>query len=479
MRTGKGGSVIVPLLMVLLLATPGVTSAAEKLRFKPGFNLFSPQQDVQLGREATVDIEKQLPLVKDAQVERYVSELGRRLAQVAPNNAGYEWTFKVVNSQDINAFALPGGFVYINRGVLEAAEDEAQLAGVMAHEIGHVVMRHGTHQASQAMLARMPLAILGGVLGKSSSVTAQLAQLGISFGVNSIFLKNSRSAESQADEVGTYILYQDGYDPHAMAQFFGIIDKKYPQQGLQFFSDHPNPGNRVKNVDELIPQLGPAKEAKRGSPEFQVAKKKLLAMPPAPKAKPAAASTPSASGTAPAPTPPPAPSARLVKYQGQGFAIAHPDNWEVQKAREGVTLAPPGGVLSGSQGEWAQAYGASVSQYVPQKKGWGLTEATQQFLDSMRQSNPNLRVRQQTSLKIKGRPALSTLLENDSPLQGQKETDRLITVRGKDAMLAVILVAPQSAFQAYAPTFEAMVKSLELRGNPNPVPEDHIRALPS
>jgi len=467
MKTQVGGKKRKPYLaqaaLAVLVVLPSLAFGAEQLRFKPGFNLFSPQQDVQLGREASADVEKQLPLVKDAQLERYVNDLGRRLTQDAPNNAGYDWTFKVVNSQDINAFALPGGFIYVNRGVLEAAENEAQLAGVMAHEIGHVVMRHGTHQASQMMLAQVPLAILGGVLGQSSSLTAQLAELGLSFGVNSIFMKNSRSAESQADQIGTYILYRDGYDPHAMAQFFGIIDKEYPQQGLQFLSDHPNPGNRVKKVDELIPQLGPAREGKTGSPEFQVTKKKLLAMPAPPKAKPGTASTPSAPGTAPAPPPPSAPSSRLVKYQGEGFAIAHPDNWEVQKGQEGVTLAPPGGVLTGPQGEWAQAYGASVSQYVPRKKGWGLIDATQQLLDSLRQSNPNLRVVKQTSLKIKGQPALSTLLENDSPLQGQKETDRLVTVRGKDAMWAVIFVAPQSAFQAYGPTFDAMLKSLDLR----------------
>ena len=456
-REQKGKNYLAALVLAVLVVLPSLAFAAEQLRFKPGFNLFSPQQDVQVGREASAEVEKQLPLVKDAQVERYVNDLGRRLTQDAPNNAGYEWTFKVVNSQDINAFALPGGFIYVNRGVLEAAEDEAQLAGVMAHEIGHVVMRHGTHQASQIMLAQVPLAILGGVLGRSSSLSAQLAEFGISFGVNSIFMKNSRSAESQADQIGTYILYRDGYDPHAMAQFFGIIDKKYPQQGLQFLSDHPNPGNRVKKVDELIPQLGPAKEGKPGSPEFQVAKKKLLAMPPAPKAKPGAA--PAASP----PSPPPPPSSRLVKYQGEGFAIAHPDNWEVQKGQEGVTLAPPGGVLTGPQGEWAQAYGASVSQYVPRKKGWGLIDATQQLLDSLRQSNPNLRVVKQTSLKIKGRPALSMLLENDSPLEGQKETDQLVTLRAKDAMLAVMFIAPQSAAQVYQATFDNMLKSLELR----------------
>jgi predicted Zn-dependent protease len=246
--------------LAALVVLPAVAFAAEQLRFKSGFNLFSREQDVQVGREGVAQVEKEVPLLKDPAVERYVSDLGRRLAGFAPGNTDYPWTFKVVNSREINAFALPGGFVYVNRGVLEAADDEAQLAGVMAHEIGHVTMRHGTHQASQMMLAQMPLAILGGVLGKGSSLTSQLAQLGISFGVNSLLLKNSRGAESQADEVGTYTLNQAGYDPKAMVQFFGIIEKKYPQQGLQFLSDHPNPENRIKGVDQLISQLGPSRQ---------------------------------------------------------------------------------------------------------------------------------------------------------------------------------------------------------------------------
>jgi Zn-dependent protease with chaperone function len=455
-RGQQGKNRVVLLVLAMLVVMPGVVAAREQVRFKPGFNLFSPQQDVQVGREASAEVEKQLPLVQDAQVERYVSDLGRRLAALAPGNTDYPWTFKVVNSQDINAFALPGGFIYVNRGVLEAADGEAQLAGVIAHEIGHVTLRHGTHQASQMMLAQMPLAILGGVLGQGSSLTGQLAQLGISFGVNSLLLKNSRSAESQADEVGTYTLYQAGYDPQAMAQFFEIIEKKYPQRTIQFFSDHPNPENRIEKVDELIPQLGPPRERKADSPEFQVAKKKLLAMPAAPKAKPGPGPAPSATTT------PPSPSSRLVKHQGEGFVIAHPDNWEVQKGQNGVTLAPPGGVLSGPQGETAQAYGASVTRYTPAKRGWGLIDGTQQLIESLRQSNPNLRVMKQSSLKIKGRPALSALLENDSPLEGQKETDQLVTLRAGNAMLAVLFVAPQSAAETYRATFDAMLKSLEL-----------------
>lgn len=259
----------------------------ERLGFHPGFNLFSPAQDVQVGRENAAQVDKQLPILKDSDVERYVNQLGRRLSTFAPDNrSDYVWQFKVVNSSDINAFALPGGFIYVNRATIEAAEDEAQLAGVIAHEEGHIVMRHGTHQASEAVLAQAPLAILGGFLGKGGSIMGQLAQYGVGFGVQSVFLHNSRGMESQADQIGTYILYQAGYDPRAMAQFFEIIESKYPQKTIQFFSDHPNPDNRIRAVDAEIPQLGPRKQWIEDSPEFQSIKRRVQALPLPPKPKP-------------------------------------------------------------------------------------------------------------------------------------------------------------------------------------------------
>src|SRR6516162_4956205 len=141
--------------LVALVGLPGIGWGVQQLKFKPGWNMFSPQQDVQVGREDAAEVDKQLPILQNATVERYVNELGRRLSTYTPNNREeYVWQFKVVNSPDINAFALPGGFIYVNRATIEAAQDEAQLAGVMAHEEGHVILRHGTHQASNMMWAK-------------------------------------------------------------------------------------------------------------------------------------------------------------------------------------------------------------------------------------------------------------------------------------------------------------------------------------
>ena len=452
-RVARGRGV---LLWAVLMLLPAMAWGIEKLRFKPGFNIYKPAQDVEVGREASSQADQQLPLLNDPQVERYISDLGHRLVAFAPNNQSeYVWSFKVVNSSEINAFALPGGFIYVNRGAIEAAEDEAQIAGVMAHESGHVVMRHGTNQASKAMLAELGVALLGQGESTASQVLARLG----GFGVNSWMLKNSRSAESQADEVGTYILHQAGYEPRAMAQFFETIEKKYPQRTIQFFSDHPNPENRIKDVEEEIKVLGEPQNPKTDTPEFEAVKKRVLAMPAPPKAKPAASGSPRSSN------PPPAPSSRMRRFEGKGFGIDYPENWEVHQGEDAVAIYPQGGIVTGSGGEGDQAYGASLSHYRPRgtNGSWGLVDGTNELVSSMRESNPNLRILKQSPLKLGGRAALSSLLENDSPLEGQKEHDQLVTVQSGNGLAALILIAPESAAETYQPTFDAMLKGFSVQ----------------
>ena len=251
--------------------------AAVRTPLRPGWNLFTPEQDIQVGRQASGKIGQQVVLLNDPRVDNYLDALGKKLAAKAP---GYKfpYQYRCVNDEGINAFALPGGFIYINRGVIEAADDEAQLAGVMAHETSHVALRHGTSHASKAAAWQIPFSILGAAGGA-------LAQLGAEFTLNSVLLKYSREDETQADVLGTQILYDSGYDPRALAQFFEKIEADSKgKQPPQFFSDHPNPGNRTGRVEEEVDKLGgPEPNYRRDSDDFHSIKIYLMKLPKPPK----------------------------------------------------------------------------------------------------------------------------------------------------------------------------------------------------
>src|SRR5438045_1545559 len=218
-------------------------------QFHPGFNLFSKQQDVQLGQENAAQVRKQLPVIKDPVLSDYVTRVGNRLVSSREaQESGFPFTFEVVADPTINAFALPGGPMFINTGLLKAVDNEAQLAGVMGHEMSHVILRHGTNQASKSKLIELP-AVLGSQVA-GGSLVGQLTQLGIGLGANSVLLKFSRSAESQADLMGSHLMAESGYDPMQMAKFFQKLEADGGARGPQFFSDHPNPGNRQAAIQQ-------------------------------------------------------------------------------------------------------------------------------------------------------------------------------------------------------------------------------------
>jgi predicted Zn-dependent protease len=295
-------------------------------------------------------------------VDGYLNSLGRRLAEKAPGEK-YPYQFKGVNDMSINAFALPGGFLYVNRGTIEAAENEAQLAGVMGHEIGHVALRHGTNQATKAYAWQLPLAAVGGVVG-SNSLAGVLAQLGAGFAVNSVLLKYSRDAERQADLVGTQILYDNRYDPRAMAQFFEKIEAEGKGgRPPQFLSSHPNPENRMQSVLKETEKLGglPA-NYKSDSAEFQEIKRYIRSLPPAPKGGSQRQPSRQEQGRL---QKPPRPSDRLQTYSGELLQLSHPDNWRVYGQGHSQTLAPEGGIV----GDQALGYGVIISVLSPARNG--------------------------------------------------------------------------------------------------------------
>jgi len=458
---------------------------AARTQLKPGWNMFSTQQDVEVGQQVSKEAEKELRMLNDRRVDNYVNNLGRQLAAKAPGEK-YPYQFKVVNDRGINAFALPGGPIYINRGVIEAADNEAQLAGVIAHEISHVALRHGTNQASKASAAQMPLAILGGLLG-SNSVGATLAQLGASFAVNSILLKYSRTAETQADIMGTQILYDSGYDARAMAQFFEKIQAQdQGGQPVEFFSNHPNPGNRIQRVGEELDNLGGARRSyNTDSRDFDQIKRAVQSLPAPPsKGQPLQADSGRNDGGRQG-SQPEWPSDRFVSAQNSLLRINHPDNWQAYGQADALTITPRGGMVDDGNGNQALAYGVIVNIYEPQVDRYGqqlqgpgygqgpgqgsqqdsralLVQATNQLVQELRLSNRNMRVvRSAEDISVNGSDALSTYLSNDSPLGG-RETNWLVTVQHPEGLLFLVFTAPDRDFQSYENVFRQMLYSVRI-----------------
>src|SRR5437899_1106866 len=399
---------VVAILGLILALVFTAYAADSRTKLKPGWNLFSSQQNIEMGRESAKEAERQLPILNDRQAATYINTLGQNLAAHAPGEK-YPYQFKIVNDTAINAFALPGGFVYVNRGAIEAADSENQIAGVMAHETGHVVLRHGTNQVSKAYLAQAPLSILGGMLG-SNSIGGVLGQLGIGLGLNSLFLKYSRDAESQADLMGTQILHDSGYDPIGMVQFFEKIQAESKGRSAEFFSDHPNPENRISNVQHEIERLGGAPaNARRDSPDFHSVKNLLAGMP-VPKGG-------ARGGNRPADTrngKPEPPSGRFSTYNGNDLQFRYPDNWRQYGQGSAMTLAPDGGISNG-----ALAYGMMIAEFEPDYHGQGqisLDEATDQLLNSLERQNTGMRiVRSHERTRVGGQPGLIAEASNQSP----------------------------------------------------------------
>jgi predicted Zn-dependent protease len=247
---------VVSVLIACLIGFGIPVLAQHQHNFEPGFNLFSKQQDVQLGQETAAQVRKQMPVILEPVLTEYVNRVGKRLmASREAQESGFPFTFEVVGDPSINAFALPGGPMFINTGLLRAVDNEAQLAGVMGHEMSHVILRHGTNQASKRNLIQLPAALAAQMAG-NESMTARLAQLGIGLGANSVILKFSRTAESQADLMGSHLMSEAGYDPMEMARFFHKLNAQ-DGHGLQFLSDHPNPDNRERAIQQEARALPP------------------------------------------------------------------------------------------------------------------------------------------------------------------------------------------------------------------------------
>lgn len=459
MRVTRFSAVATAVVLTVQAATAQTVVRAPK-------NKYTPKQDVQLGREAAAEVEQQLPILQDEEVTSYVQQLGRRLVESLPadqRHPEFRYTFKVVNLKEINAFALPGGPMYVNRGMIEAAKTEGEVAGVLAHEITHVSLRHGTAQATKATkyeLGTMAGAILGAIVGgRTGSVIAQ----GTQFGLGTAFLRFSREYERQADLQGAQIMARAGYDPRDMANMFRTIEAQGGGGGPQWMSDHPNPGNRSAYITKEAESLRVA-QARQDSGAFRSVQSRLRGMSPAQSAEQAARS---GGRRAPAGARGPVrgnvqrPSSSFRTYnEGDLFRVSVPSNWQELPGNNSVTFAPEGAY--GTAGEQSVfTHGAEMG--LARNETHDLQTATDELVQSLAQANPRLRQASGYNRSaVGGREGLAITLSNVSEATGERERVRLFTTLLRDGTLFYLIgVAPDGEFGSYEPVFRKVAGSVQ------------------
>ena len=430
--------------MLLLLASAAL---AQQRTLKPGFNLFKKEQDIQLGKEYSAQIEKQTVVVNDAELNGFVERIGRRLAST-PEADGYPYTFKVVQDKSINAFALPGGPTYTHTGLVAAAENEAQIAGVLAHEVAHVALRHGTNQASKAQMWQL----LGGLGGAAAGggLTGTLAQMGIGLGVNSVLLRFSRDAERDADLLGTRIMARAGSNPIEMARFFEKLEAEAGKGSRvgQWFSDHPNPGNRVKAVQDEIRYLQKREYSAEVGQLPQM--KTLIAR--LPDVKPPAAAQKAGD---PQLIPQARPSTRLREYKGKEALFSYPENWDVAHAEgNSVTIAPKAGLVGGGIG-----YGMIAN--IHESSASGIDAKTQELVQVLIKENQGMKQSGNPSrTRVNGADARVIPLESPSPYQGLREVDTLVVIERPRGLFYMVLIAPDRDYSNAQKVFNPIIGSI-------------------
>jgi hypothetical protein len=460
----------------------------------PCNNPFTPQQEVTEGSKVAAQVYKQMPVLPESDpVSLYVAQLGAHLVSHAP---GLKWpySFHVVASSDVNAFALPGGAIFINLGTVQAAETEAQLAGVLAHETSHVVLRHATcnmkKQQTTNIMAGLGQLASGILLGDGAA--GQAAQAVIGGGAGLYGLRMSRDDEKQADLLGTDVLYNSGYDPRGLPQFFEIIQGKYGAGGAQILTDHPNPGNRTEYVNQEIDTLPRLTNPMVTSAAFKRAHELALKEPTltaqqikdgvwkngnyaaGPQANPV--SSPAADTASPSQYGADGPVAlnrsqlgigsRLTPYQGANFRMDYPSPWQVTAATNaGATLAPAGGF-----GAFGLAYGAVVGTVQAKAAimdADSLAQATAELAQQLSQQNGGLQqVGSLQTLKLSGQMANALELRGRSPVVQNgttlPEREWLVTTASQDGDLHyIVFVSPEPDFAQLRPLFVAMMNTFQ------------------
>lgn len=445
----KRQSLIAWLALVAVSLMP--LAAMAQTQIKLHSNKYSIQDDIKLGRQAAQEAEQQFPIMRDQQVQSYVERVGQRLVSAIPSqfqHPEFQYYFKVVNARDINAFALPGGPMYVNRGMIEAAKTEGEMAGVMAHEISHVALRHGTAQATKGQKYGL-LAGIAGIAGAVITGSSQVGQLAQApFAV--FLLKYSREYETEADVLGAQIMARAGYNPQDLANMFRTIEQQGGGSGGGFLSSHPSPNDRYARINREAQLLRVSGDS-RDSREFTAIQQRLRGYGRAPSMQEIAQTGqryPAGENTGNRGNPPTGrveyPSTRYqnVSLMNGDVQLSVPGNWRQINDGNSVWFVPEGG-YGQYNGQPVYTHGASVG--VAQTTNRSLQRATEELINGLAQGNNSLRMNggyQRTTLG--GRVALLSSLSNVNEATGRRENVRLITTQLSNGQLFyMVAVAPQ------------------------------------
>jgi hypothetical protein len=454
-------------------------AALGQTRIAMSKNKYSVAQDVQVGQQAAQQVHQQMPILRDSSVTGYVNRVGQSLVAAIPpefQQPAFRYTFEVVDARDINAFALPGGPMFLNRGMIEAARTEGEMAGVMAHEITHVALRHATAQQTKATSAKSTIIGLGSILGGAILGGQTGAAIGQTI-AQGYFTKYSRQYETEADILGAQIMARAGYDPRELASMFRTIAQQSRGSGApEFLSSHPNPGNREQRIMQEAAML--RVEGGRGdSAEFRQVQARLRGYPRARSMEEIARSGqrypnqgggqqypdqgqqyPDQGGVYARGERVAYPSTRYQTQSNNLFSVAVPSNWrQLGGDQSSVSYAPEGAY--GSQGiTHGVIFSAAQSQYND------LQSASQEVVQGLMQSNNYLRQQSGfTRTTLGGRAALATTLVGQSPITGTRERVTIVTTAlGNGQVFYMAAVSPQNEYGTYQRAFNEIMRSLRL-----------------
>jgi len=444
-----------------------VVSVSAQTQIKLPKNKYTPEQDVELGRKAAAEVRQTYPIIKDDAISVYLSKLGDRLVAVAPpelNQKVYEYSFTPVNLKEINAFALPGGPMFVQRGMFDAAASEGEVVGVMAHELSHVLLRHGTANATKAENPWLQIGQIAGVLGgavvggAAGSAIAQGSQLGL----GSMLLRYSREFEKQADILGSQLMARAGYDPRALAHMFETISSESKgNRDPEWLSSHPDPGNRTAYITREAESLalGPAADTSG----FETIKTKFAALPAPTKPNARKATANAANGAAAVGTPGEpvaAPSGQFRNVNGGVFQASVPGEWTALKGNRSIRFVPQNG-YGELKGQTVFTHGVEFGLVRPSSRD--LREATNLWLNGVHESNPELRkTSEQRTFQISQRSAIETPLANTSPLGGVEVINVYTTFLVDGSLFYFFTVAPEADAQKLQPAFRQIEQSIRL-----------------